>query len=445
MSRQHFGTDGIRGPVGTGAITPNFLVQLGWALGQVIQPAGQVLIGQDTRRSGDMLSAALQTGLMAAGVDVQQLGCLPTAGVAYLTRTLQADAGIVITASHNPHQDNGIKIFSASGDKLPDTQEAVISEWLEQPLNLVSSEQLGTLSTLPDAEAQYRAFCLASLPDTVRLDGLRIVIDCAHGAAYHIAPDIFRTLGAEIITLGTEPDGTNINAGVGATHPTTLSAAVLAEQADIGITLDGDSDRIIMADAAGNIRDGDDILYVLAKAYQRTNRLVGNLVGTVMTNKGLEVALSQHHIGLTRTQVGDRYILDHMIEQGWTLGGEPSGHIICRDQTTTGDGIIAALQVLAEMHSTKTGLADLIDYTKYPQQMLNVPIQTGTAANIMDNPEIQAGIAKAEHQLADQGRVLLRPSGTEPLIRVMVEGTDEQQVQYWVQTIAEQVRQAIPT
>ena len=445
MSRQHFGTDGIRGPVGTGAITPDFLIQLGWALGQVIQPAGLVLIGQDTRRSGDMLSAALQTGLMAAGVDVQIVGCLPTAGVAYLTQALQADAGIVITASHNPHQDNGVKIFSASGDKLPDTQEAIISEWLEKPFAIVPSEQLGTLSTLPDAEAQYRAYCLASLPDTVRLDGLRIVIDCAHGAAYHIAPDIFRTLGAEVITLGTEPDGTNINAGVGATHPTTLSTAVQAERADVGITLDGDSDRLIMADAQGNIRDGDDILYVLATAYQRTNQLIGDVVGTVMTNKGLEVALSHHDIGLTRTQVGDRYILDHMVQQDWTLGGEPSGHIICRDKTTTGDGIIAALQVLAEMHSTETSLADLIGYTKYPQQMLNVPIGSETAANILANPQVQARITEAEHQLADQGRVLLRPSGTEPLIRVMVEGTDEQQVQHWVHTIAEQVQRAIPT
>jgi phosphoglucosamine mutase len=442
MPRHHFGTDGIRGSVGKGLITPTFMLQLGWAIGQVIGSSGHLLLGQDTRRSGDMLAAALQTGLTAAGVNVELLGCMPTAGVAYLTKALQADAGIVITASHNPHQDNGVKIFSAAGDKLPDAQEAVISEWLDKPLTLVTSEQLGKVSYLTEASVKYRDFCLASIPETVRLDGLRVVIDCAHGAAYQIAPEILRTLGADVITLGTEPNGTNINDNVGATHPKTICAAVQAQQADVGITLDGDSDRIIMADAQGTLHDGDDILYILAKAYQRQNRLIGNVVGTVMTNKGLEVAFSQQGIGLTRTQVGDRYILEHLVKQGWNLGGESSGHIICRDCTTTGDGIIAALQVLAEMQDTQTRLADLVTYTKYPQKLINIPLGNSTTAAVMANSQVQALVTEAEHQLADQGRVLLRPSGTEPLIRVMVEGSDSQQVNHWVNAIAEQVQRS---
>ncbi|MEL6722087.1 MAG: phosphoglucosamine mutase [Pseudomonadota bacterium] len=439
MSRQHFGTDGVRGTVGQEPITPEFMLHLGWAIGQQVGVGARVIMGQDTRRSGDMLAAALQTGLTTAGADVQRLGCLPTAGVAWLTRTLRADAGIVITASHNPYPDNGVKIFSANGDKLPDAAEAAISTWLTQPMQLVSTRQLGQITTLADAAARYTNFCQTSIP--VRLDGLRIVLDCAHGAAYQIAPDALRALGAEVITIGTTPDGNNINEQLGATHPEAVCAAVRQHQADVGITLDGDSDRVLMADAQGQLCDGDAILYLLARAGQREQRLVGNLVGTVMTNMGLEVALRDQGIGLTRTQVGDRYILERLVAQGWNLGGEPSGHIICRDQTTTGDGIIAALQVLAEMQTTGKALADLIEYTPYPQRLKNVPLGTADTATVLTQAE--SAVAAAEQALGSQGRVLLRASGTEPLLRVMVEGEDAAQVEHWVNTLVEQIQQLV--
>ncbi len=440
MSRQHFGTDGVRGTVGQDPITPGFMLHLGWAIGQQVGVGGQVILGQDTRRSGDMIAAALQAGLTAAGVNVRLAGCLPTAGVAWLTRTLQADAGIVITASHNPYPDNGVKIFSASGDKLPDAAEAAISAWLEQPIRLAPVRQLGQITVCADAAARYTSFCQTSIP--VRLDGLRIVLDCAQGAAYQIAPEVLHILGAEVITLGTTPDGNNINDQVGATHPQTLCAAVQQHQADVGITLDGDSDRVLLADAQGQLRDGDAILYLLARAGQRDQRLVGNLVGTVMTNMGLEVALREQGIGLTRTQVGDRYILEHLVAQDWNLGGEPSGHIICRDRTTTGDGIIAALQVLAEMQTTGQALADLINYTPYPQRLENVRLGTADAATVLQ--QAAPVITAAETALGAQGRVLLRASGTEPLVRVMVEGEDAGQVEHWVSTLAGQIRQLIP-
>jgi len=418
------------------------MLHLGWAIGKEFGRSQRILLGQDTRRSGAMLAAALQTGLTAAGVDVELLGCMPTAGVAHLTQTAKAAAGIVITASHNPHQDNGVKIFSATGDKLPDAMEANISAWLDQPLALVPSANLGRISQLTDAATQYQAFCQQSIPSTIRLDGLHIVLDCAHGAAYQIAPAILRELGAKVTALGTEPNGININADVGATHTQTICAAVPRHQADIGITLDGDSDRLLLADATGTLCDGDDILYILAQAYQREQRLIGDVVGTVMTNMGLEQALARQDIGLTRTQVGDRYILEHMLAHGCTLGGEPSGHILCRDQTTTGDGIIAALQVLAEMQTRQTSLADLVQYTKYPQLLINVPLGTATTDRVMEDPALQTVITKAEQQLADQGRVLLRPSGTEPLIRVMVEGVDAKSVNHWANNIAEQVKRS---
>ena len=439
MSRQHFGTDGVRGTVGQDPITPSFMLHLGWAIGQQIGVGKQIVLGQDTRRSGDMIAAALQTGLTTAGVHVQHLGCLPTAGVAWLTRTLQADAGIVITASHNPYLDNGVKLFSASGDKLPDAAETAISAWLKQPIQLAPTRQLGRISTLTDAAARYTTFCQTSIP--VRLDGLRVILDCAHGAAYQIAPDVLHALGAEVITFGTTPDGNNINDQVGATHPETLCTAMQQHQADIGITLDGDSDRVMMADAQGRLHDGDGILYLLARAYQREQRLAGNLVGTVMTNMGLEVALRDQGIHLTRTQVGDRYILERLVAQGWNLGGEPSGHIICRDQTTTGDGIIAALQVLAEIQMTGKSLADLIDYTAYPQQLKIVPLGTADTATVL----AQAGpaVTAAEKALGTQGRVLLRASGTEPLLRVMVEGEDTDQVAHWTNTLVAQIQQLV--
>jgi phosphoglucosamine mutase len=439
MSRQHFGTDGVRGTVGQEPITPDFMQHLGWAIGQQVGIGSQVILGQDTRCSGDMIAAALQTGLTAAGAHVQMLGCLPTAGVAWLTRTQQADAGIVITASHNPYPDNGVKIFSASGDKLPDAAEAAISAWLEQPIQLAPTHQLGQISHCTDAAARYASFCQASIP--VKLDGLRIVLDCAHGAAYQIAPEVLSALGANVITLGTAPDGNNINDQVGATHPEALCTAVRQHQADVGITLDGDSDRVLMADAQGQLCDGDAILYLLARAYQRQQRLSGDLVGTVMTNMGLEVALRHQGIGLTRTQVGDRYILEHLVAQGWNLGGEPSGHIICRDQTTTGDGIIAALQVLAEMQTTGNNLAELINYTPYPQQLKNVRLGTANPATVLT--QVKPAITAAEQALGTEGRVLLRASGTEPLLRVMVEGQDATQVKHWVNTLAEQIQQLV--
>jgi phosphoglucosamine mutase len=446
MSRKYFGTDGVRGRVGDSVINPEFVLKLGWAAGKVLggDAGGKVLIGKDTRISGYMFESALEAGLSAAGLDVRLLGPMPTPAIAYLTRTLRASAGIVISASHNPYYDNGIKFFSAGGEKLPDEVELEIEAMLDQPMTTVASEALGKVKRIEDARGRYVEFCKSTIPSRLSLKGLRVVVDCANGATYHIAPDVFRELGADVIAIGNEPDGLNINEGVGATHPENLAAVVKELRADIGISLDGDGDRLVMVDADGVIRDGDEVLYVLALSRLSSNAMRGNVVGTLMTNLGLEVALKEKGIGLSRVNVGDRYILEKLLKEDWVIGGEPSGHIICLDRTTTGDGIVSALQVLAEMNKTGKSLAELCSgMTKYPQVLINVKLGDAVAKEIMQKPQATEAVAAVEAEMGDSGRVLLRPSGTEPLIRVMVEGSDADQVQRKAEQIADAVRSTL--
>lgn len=429
MSRKYFGTDGIRGRVGEDKITPGFLLKLGWATGRVFgkQAGSKVLIGKDTRISGYMLESALEAGLAASGVDIHLLGPMPTPAIAYLTRTLRAQAGIVISASHNPHYDNGIKFFSAEGKKLPDAVEQAIELELDKDMDTVESEHLGKAFRVDDAAGRYIEFCKGSTPWETVFHGMKIVVDCANGATYHIAPHVFEELGAEVIAIGDKPDGLNINAGVGSTYIANLQREVIASGADLGVALDGDGDRVIMVDGDGKVLDGDDILYVIAQARQNCGGLVGSVVGTVMTNLGLEHALADLGIGLERVQVGDRFIMEKLEAEGWALGGEPSGHIICLDRTTTGDGIVSALQVLAEVVRSGKSLSELRKpVVKYPQELINVRLEKGV--DVMGSAVMQEAVQDAESELSDQGRVLLRPSGTEPLIRVMVEGSDEGQV-----------------
>jgi len=446
MSRKYFGTDGVRGRVGDSVINPEFVLKLGWAAGKVLggDAGGKVLIGKDTRISGYMFESALEAGLSAAGLDVRLLGPMPTPAIAYLTRTLRASAGIVISASHNPYYDNGIKFFSAGGEKLPDEVELEIEAMLDQPMTTVASEALGKVKRIEDARGRYVEFCKSTIPSRLSLKGLRVVVDCANGATYHIAPDVFRELGADVIAIGNEPDGLNINEGVGATHPENLAAVVKELRADIGISLDGDGDRLVMVDADGVIRDGDEVLYVLALSRLSSNAMRGNVVGTLMTNLGLEVALKEKGIGLSRVNVGDRYILEKLLKEDWVIGGEPSGHTICLDRTTTGDGIVSALQVLAEMNKTGKSLAELCSgMTKYPQVLINVKLGDAVAKEIMQKPQVTEAVAAVEAEMGDSGRVLLRPSGTEPLIRVMVEGSDADQVQRKAEQIADAVRSTL--
>jgi phosphoglucosamine mutase len=427
MSRKYFGTDGIRGRVGDGYINPEFVLKLGWAAGRVLGRGrgDKVLIGKDTRISGYMFESALEAGLAAAGVDIHLLGPMPTPGIAYLTRTLHAQAGIVISASHNPHEDNGIKFFSADGAKLDDDVELAIEAELDQPLTTVSSAQLGKAHRVEDARGRYIEFCKSTIPSTMSFSDLKIVVDCAHGATYHVTPSVFDELGANVITLGTEPNGLNINDGVGSTHPEALAAAVRAEGADLGIALDGDGDRVLLVDDAGQLIDGDEILYIIARSRLETANLHGNVVGTLMSNLGLELALRAHGVGFERTAVGDRYILERLSAEGWTLGGEPSGHIICRDRTTTGDGTVSALQVLAAIHKSGRSLRELLDgMSKFPQQLINVRLGQASPAEVMAAAAVRSAVAEVEADLGGEGRVLLRPSGTEPLIRVMVEGRE---------------------
>ncbi|MCW8889821.1 MAG: phosphoglucosamine mutase [Sedimenticola sp.] len=431
MKRKYFGTDGIRGRVGEGKITPEFVMRLGWAAGRVLGngKGSKVLIGKDTRISGYLFESALEAGLVAAGVDIHLLGPMPTPGIAYLTRTLHAQAGIVISASHNPHCDNGIKFFSSEGKKLPDEVELAIERELDKPMTTVESEHLGKAFRVSDAAGRYIEFCKSTIPWTMSFKGMKIVVDCAHGATYHIAPHVLRELGAEVVAIGAEPNGLNINAGVGSTHIGTIQKAVLEHQADLGIALDGDGDRLIMVDEEGDVLDGDDILYIIACSRLRRGVLDGGVVGTKMTNFGLEHALNQHGIDLVRTDVGDRYILERLQMERWSLGGEPSGHIICLDRTTTGDGVISALQVLAEVNKSGRSLHELRDgYQKYPQITLNVPLGSADAAELMKDQAVKDSVASVAEELADTGRVLLRPSGTEPLIRVTVEGRDSEQI-----------------
>jgi phosphoglucosamine mutase len=443
MARKYFGTDGIRGTVGQWPITPEFVLKLGWAAGKVLGggQGGKVLIGKDTRISGYMFESALEAGLSAAGIDTRMLGPMPTPGIAYLTRTLHANAGIVISASHNPHQDNGIKFFSSDGYKLPDEVEHEIEAMIDQPMDSVSSERLGKVKRIEDARGRYIEFCKASIPSRMNFSGYKVVVDCAHGATYHIAPAVFEEIGAEVIPIGADPDGLNINDGFGATAPKALQQAVLEHGADAGVALDGDGDRLIMVDAEGRVRDGDDILYVLARSRLRTGEMIGSLVGTLMTNLGLEVALRSEGIGLVRAQVGDRYILERLRAENWLLGGEPSGHIICHDRTTTGDGIVAALQVFAEMLATGKSLSALCEgVSKFPQTLINVSLGDKAVTEVMQARDVQAEVARVEREMGDEGRVLLRPSGTEPLIRVMVEGRDAEQVLGKAEQIAVAVR-----
>ena len=445
MARRYFGTDGIRGRVGEGHINPEFVLKLGWAAGRVLGnqggEGGKILIGKDTRISGYMFEAALEAGLAAAGVDIRLLGPMPTPGIAYLTRTLHANAGIVISASHNPHEDNGIKFFSAGGSKLPDATEELIEAELDKPMTTVSSSRLGKAMRLEDARGRYIEFCKSTIPSKMNFRGMKVVVDCAHGATYHIAPDVLEEIGAEVITIGAEPNGLNINDGFGATKPRALASSVRVNGADLGIALDGDGDRVIMVDKNGEIVDGDEILYVIATSRLSNGGLDGNVVGTHMSNLGLEVALRELGVGFERVAVGDRYILERLTEQEWTLGGEPSGHVICRDRTTTGDGIVSALQVMAEMNKSGKSLSELRGgMNKFPQELINVPLGTTRAAEIMVCKSVTDTVQEVESDMGNDGRVLLRPSGTEPLIRVMVEGREANAVAANANTIADAVR-----
>ena len=426
MSRQFFGTDGIRGRVGIPPMTVDFIMKLGWAAGKVLSQQGQgsVVIGKDTRISGYMFESALEAGLAAAGLDVVLLGPMPTPAIAYLARAQRASAGIVISASHNPYHDDGIKFFSGDGFKLSDETELAIEAMIDKPLVMVKSEALGKATRMDDARGRYIEFCKSSIPFNTTLRGIKMVVDCAHGATYHIAPVVFRELGAEVIELGVKPNGLNINQDVGALHPDNMRSVVLEKKADIGIAFDGDGDRLLMMDSEGNLIDGDQLLYIIAMSKLKDRRMAGGVVGTLMTNLGLEHAFEKSGIPFDRANVGDRHVLGKLVEHGWNLGGESSGHIICLDKTTTGDGIIAALQVLDWLVVNDISLADACgDMNLYPQTMINVPIDK--EIDLLSQSDIQDSLKAAESKLGDRGRVLLRASGTEPLIRVMVEGEDE--------------------
>jgi len=443
MTRRYFGTDGIRGRVGSEPMTPDFVLKLGWAAGRVLVDGGHpmVLIGKDTRISGYMLESALQAGLSAAGVDIRLLGPMPTPAVAYLTRTLRASAGIVLSASHNPYYDNGVKFFAGDGSKLPDEIELRIEDELEKSLHTVDSAALGKAERVVDAAGRYIEFCKSTVAWGTRLRGLRVVVDCAHGATYHIAPDVLEELGAEVIAIGVTPNGININADCGATAPQQLRTAVLKHQADIGIALDGDGDRLIMVDSRGEVVDGDEALAIMAAARHAQGDFPGGVVGTQMTNLGLEKALGDMGIPFRRARVGDRYVMELLKEEGWLLGGESSGHLICLDKTTTGDGIVSALQILAIMAETAKPLHELkAVMRKYPQTLVNVPIES--RIDLAAAGPVQEAVRTVEAELGSRGRVLLRPSGTEPLVRVMVEGESERQVQKLAENIADAVREA---
>lgn len=444
MTKKYFGTDGIRGRVGEPPITADFLLKLGWATGRVFANEGHgfVLVGKDTRISGYMFESALEAGLTAAGVDTRLLGPMPTPGIAYLTRTLRASAGIVISASHNPYYDNGVKFFSVQGSKLPDEIEQKIEHYMDSPMTTVESSKLGKAKRLVDAAGRYIEFCKASVPAGLNFNGVRIVLDCAHGATYHIAPHVFSEVGAEVVAIGAEPDGLNINDECGSTRPEKLAAAVLEYRADVGIAFDGDGDRVIMVDHKGEIVDGDELIYIIAKSRLKSGQLSGPVVGTLMTNLGMEHGLKQLGIDLLRAKVGDRYVMEMLIANNGILGGENSGHIICLDRTTTGDGIISALQVLAEMQSSGKNLHELKSgMQKYPQVLVN--IKTSKKVDPDKDEAIQKAVKSIEKKLGGTGRVLLRASGTEPLIRVMVEGQSEDLVKEYANYLASDVRNAI--
>ena len=445
MSRKYFGTDGIRGRVGDAPVTPDFMLKLGWATGKVFASEDgtkpTVVIGKDTRVSGYMLESALQAGLVAAGANVKLLGPLPTPGIALLTRTQKADAGIVISASHNPYFDNGIKFFNGQGSKLSDELELQIEAMIDSPMETVDSEQLGKASRIVDAAGRYVEYCKSTFPDDLSLKGMKLVIDCGHGATYHIAPAVFEELGATTIVIGATPDGYNINDGVGSTEPAALQAKVVEEGADIGIAFDGDGDRLQMVNAKGQLLTGDDVLYVLAMHRLANGDSDAGIVGTLMTNMGLELALEAGGLRLARAKVGDRYVKELMVAEGWSLGGESSGHIICGDLSTTGDGVIAALQVLAAVRASEKSLEALASgFNPLPQVLVNVRITKGF--DLTAHPAIAEACRRVESELEGRGRLLLRPSGTEPVIRVMVEGDETVAIDALAGQVADAIRQA---
>lgn len=450
MSRKYFGTDGVRGKVGEFPITPDFAMKLGWAAGTVLASTGtkEVLIGKDTRSSGYMLESAMEAGFSAAGVNVALIGPMPTPAVAYLASTFRADAGVVISASHNPFYDNGIKFFSNSGTKLNDAQELEIEALLEQALEhnalqCVASEKLGKVRRIDDAAGRYIEFCKGTFPNHLSLAGLKIVVDSAHGAAYHIAPNVYRELGAEVISINDKPNGVNINDHCGATHLDSLQSAVMIHEADLGIALDGDADRVMFVDHNGHVVDGDEILFILAQAAYQKGEMQGGVVGTLMSNLGLELALKQMDIPFVRAKVGDRYVVEQLKQTGWQLGGEGSGHILSLQHASTGDGIVASLQVLKAILESGKRLADIkVGMAKLPQVLINVRLNSGCPDSILAKDSVKQAVLTAEEVLGDKGRVLLRKSGTEPLIRVMVESTDIALTQQQAEYIAEAVRAA---
>lgn len=442
MSRKYFGTDGIRGRVGVYPITPDFMLKLGWAAGMAFRQHGacRVLIGKDTRISGYMFESAIEAGLSAAGADVMLLGPMPTPAIAYLTRTFHAEAGIVISASHNPHDDNGIKFFSGKGTKLPDEVERLIEELLDAPMTVVESAKLGKVSRINDAAGRYIEFCKSSVPTSTDFTGLKLVLDCANGAAYKVAPSVFRELGAQVSVLSAQPNGLNINDQCGSTHLQALQEAVVAQQADMGIAFDGDADRVLMVDRDGSVVDGDELLFIIARDLQERGRLQGGVVGTLMSNLGLELALADLQIPFVRANVGDRYVIAELLERDWQLGGENSGHIVCFQHTTTGDAIIAALQVLLALRRKGVSLAEARQaLKKCPQVLINV--RFAGAVDPLQHPAVKAACADVTERMAGRGRVLLRKSGTEPLLRVMVEGDDEALVRVCAEELAALVAQ----
>lgn len=438
--RKYFGTDGIRGRVGQALINPEFMLKLGWATGRVLANGHRkkVIIGKDTRVSGYMLESALEAGLSAAGTDVRLLGPMPTPAVAYLTQTLRAHAGIVISASHNPFEDNGIKFFSSDGSKLDDSVELAIEAEMEKDLEVAPSIQLGKAMRVSDAPGRYIEFCKSTIPSLARLTGLRVVVDCANGATYHVAPKVFSELGAEVIIIGNQPDGFNINQECGSTSPAALRRTVLQRRADVGIGLDGDGDRVILIDHKGRIVNGDQVLYIIAKDRHQRNVLNGGVVGTLMSNFGLEKAMADFNIPFLRSDVGDRYVLELLKKQDWRIGGEPSGHIVCLDKTTTGDGIVAALQVLILMVLQEQTLEQLCEGMQlFPQALIN--IKTSSAKQLAKDKRVLKMQNELGHLLDGTGRVLLRPSGTEPLLRVMVEGNNANDVERYAQELAGEI------
>lgn len=446
MTRRYFGTDGIRGRVGEYPVSADFMLRLGWAAGSVLAQGDRrtVVIGKDTRVSGYLFESALEAGLVSAGADIRLLGPMPTPGVAHLTRTLKAAAGIVISASHNAFQDNGIKFFSSRGEKLADELEVAIEAKVEEPFRTVAPERLGKAERVDDAAGRYIEFCKGSYPADLTLHGLKLVVDCAHGANYHVAPRVFEELGAEVVPMGVDPDGFNINRNRGSTHPEAMCRRVVKTGAHAGIAFDGDGDRVIMADAGGRVVDGDELLFIVARGRRREGRLAGGVVGTVMSNVGLALALEAEGIAFRRASVGDRFVHQMLVQQGWELGGETSGHILCRDLTTTGDGIVSALQVLGEMACTGRSLRELADgMEKMPQHMINVPVSG--RPDLDGSNGIRKAVAEAEERLGRGGRVILRLSGTEPVVRVTVEGPDAELVERLAGRIAEAVSASAKT